>query len=329
MSASVWGGADRRGMRVAMLTWVLLDLAVLSSQLANAEAGLETQNPAAPAWLLATNHPALVGAAYLFAVIAAVRFARRVAPWQAAAVLLFTYFCVEESFAARFGPGRGFFASGLVLLGWLTGEGFARASGHTDRRTTEAWSEQGAIALIGVVYLSSGIAKLSTSGLGWTETGTIRLMILKHMPVQDGDLYMSFGRAMVESELFCRGMAMSTVVIQLGAVLWVLLPRVRPLWGCLLIAFHLGTHVLLDILYPGMIFYVTLFSFPWPRLFRAKDGDEAAFDAPAMVWKRFGAVLALVVVAAWVLPIRLYAGLHRNLDQQHPRYQAIQRSVED
>ncbi|MCA9533706.1 MAG: HTTM domain-containing protein [Myxococcales bacterium] len=329
MSASTWGTVDRRGMRLAILTWVLTDLAVLCWQLVSAEAGLETQNPLAPAWLLATNHPAVVGAAYLVAALCALRFARRDAPWQAAAMLLLTYFCVEESFAARFGPGRGFYPSGLVLMGWLAGEAFSRASGHSDRQTTEAWSEQGAIALIGVVYLSSGIAKLSTSGLGWTHPGTIRQMILKHMPVEDGDLYMGLGRAMVESEVFCSAIAVSTVVIQLGAALWVLFPRVRPLWGCLLIAFHLGTHVLLDILYPGMIFYVTLFSFPWPRLFRVQGGGEVTFEAPAVAWKKLAAVLALVIVAAWVVPVRLYAGRHRNLDRMHPRYQAIERSFED
>jgi hypothetical protein len=88
-------------------------------------------------------------------------------------------------------------------------------------------------------------------------------------------------------------------------------PRLRLLWGSLLIAFHVNVFLLTGIPYLEAALLLALFTFPWAALAvrRGEEGPPPFSRGAATVLKRAALLVAILAGSAWLLPIRAYTAL--------------------
>jgi hypothetical protein len=246
----------------------------------------------------------------------------------------------ESAAALSNGPSRSYFPVGAALLGWLAGVALGRAAGgrQEPRGTTDrddACGETGAVAALAGTYACAALSKLSHVGLSWADDETLRGVILSHHIVGDTSLFGMWEQAVVTHGSVAEALAVATLVIQGGAFLMLLGPRLRLLWAALLVAFHTNVEILAHIGYMESRALLILFAVPWPAVARraarafgkkrerpAVDDDVAASaDAKAL---RRGTLVALGIVAVLVglaIPLRGYTSLHHHHDRPSPHGQ--------
>jgi hypothetical protein len=156
------------------------------------------------------------------------------------------------------GPMRHQYAVGVALLGWLCGLAWERRRPEE----AEATAEMGAAAALAATYVSAGLSKLLHGG--WAESATLRAMLVAHRRVGDPSLFGRYAQLIVENARFAEALSWATLVVQLGAVLYLVGPRWRALWGTLLLAFHLHVLYLTGISYFGAMYLLVVWSYPWP-----------------------------------------------------------------
>ncbi len=194
--------------------------------------------------------------------IALVQFARRWRPIASGVVALTALSVLSQMHAlAEGGPMRHEFAVGVALLGWLCGLGWAR---DADADTAESFAEMGAVAALAATYVDAGLSKLIHGHLAWAESATLRSMLVAHRRVDDLSLVGRYAQFIIEHGRVAEALSWATLVVQLGAVLWLAGPRSRALWGTLLLVFHLHVALLTGIYYWGAIQLVFVLSYPWP-----------------------------------------------------------------
>ena len=131
-------------------------------------------------------------------------------------------------------------------------------------------------------YVEAGLSKLTTSGLVWADATVLRSAILSTHPVDDSSLLALYARLVVDSGGVARALSVATLVIQLGAVAYVVGPRLRMLWGALLLSFHVNVALLSQsIFYVQSCVLLLAFSFPWGRIFPQRATDAAGSDSRA------------------------------------------------
>jgi hypothetical protein len=150
------------------------------------------------------------------------------------------------------------YAVGVMLLGWLCGLAWERRRPEE----AEATAEMGAAAALVATYVSAGLSKLLHGR--WAESNTLRAMLVAHCRVDDASWLGQYARFIVEHARAAEALSWATVIVQLGAVLYLVGPRWRALWGTLLLAFHLHVLYLTGISYWGAMYLLAVWSYPWP-----------------------------------------------------------------
>ncbi|HEY5242725.1 MAG TPA: hypothetical protein VIJ22_14695, partial [Polyangiaceae bacterium] len=275
MTAVPEEGDERRALRFVLAGVAALEMVVLTQRVLAraAEARLRgAQEPPLVAWLSWAPVVVVVAAIGL---VALTYFARRRARLGAGVVGLVALATLEHTHAALFiaGHQRAYFAVGSMLVGWFVGLLFARALPTSSARRLvpdETLAEAGALAGLAATYVDSGLSKLTKAGWMWTDATTLRSAILSNHDVDDTSPLASFARFVVEHDAVARAFSVATIVVQLGAVLYVLGPRLRMLWGTLLLAFHVNVALTTQILYLYNCILLLAFSFPWARILRRK-----------------------------------------------------------
>ncbi|HEY8040979.1 MAG TPA: hypothetical protein VIF15_14335 [Polyangiaceae bacterium] len=300
VTAGAQDGESRRLLRLALAGVAAVDavlLAVTAHGL-SAEATLHGSRPLAQ---LLASAPVVVVIAGV-ALVALASFARGRAPIVTGLVAIAALGTLESTQASLFaGHQRVFFATGATLAGWLFGLAFERRMG----RRGETLAEAGAVAGLAATYVDSGLSKLTTAGWLWADANTLRSAVLTNHPVDDTSPLASYARLVVENDAVAHGLAAATLVIQLGAVVYVLGPRLRMLWGALLLAFHVNVALVTqDIFYFQACILLLAFSFPWGRLARARAAPSPPAFAPEQtraVALRLGGWVAAAAGAAWLV----------------------------
>lgn len=328
MSAGVWQGASRAPLRWILAIMAAVDAIVLGVVLARADhaASAASAAPAPLRWLLGA--PLAAGAAATAVVLALGAFALRARPLTAGAIALAGLSLLSEAHTAMSdSPRRVFFTTGAMLFGWLAGLVYARALGsgggggggapRGSAEPEEILAEAGAAAALAATYLNAATSKLGDGGVGWLDSATLRGLLVTSTYLDDpGPL----SRAVVEHPGVASALAAGALIAQLGSPLYLVHPRLRVLWGTLLLGFHLNVLLLSGIFYGQATILIAAWSYPWHRLLRrrapaAGEAEAGAEGAPLAgagpgerrrlrVVSAGAAVLALgMVITAWAVPV--------------------------
>lgn len=313
---SPYDGLSRVALRAGLAAVGAVDV-VESGWFVATRAPSEASNPRAPAALLAFGaSPELVAPVVLVGLGALLCFA--LARWTLASgvAALASLALLNESYAALSpGPMHHLFFSGAMLLGWIAGAAYARslfAPSGPGRDVEESYAEVGAVGVLATIYFSAGCSKLLHGGLGWSHGLALRLAILSQMRVSGSQLTTPIARLVVETPWIANAMSAGTLVLQLGAPLLLVGPRVRAAWAAMLVCFHVGVAVVAGFAYVEATALLALFGVPWPRL--AARGRSRSAGSPVPEPRQnertvfTAAMLVLAVVAALAFsPLRQYA----------------------
>lgn len=207
-------------------------------------------------WLLWTIAACALTAIALFA-------ARRFAIVSGFAVLLCVGLLNEAYTSTVPAPRRMFFMAGATLIGWLAGLVLAKLL-QRDDQAAERLAEAGAVAGLAATFAGASIQKLLARGL--FEDSAMRAVILDHAPYSGG--LRELIRMVAENALVTRVLSTGVVFLQLGGILMIFGGRLRVIGALGLITFHLGTLVMLDIIYLQSTVLLLAVALPWHRLTR-------------------------------------------------------------
>ncbi len=183
--------------------------------------------------------------------------------WRSAGLVAMAALCVlgwRADFLSG-GPHRSFYSPGVALRGWRLGLAWGRRMRDPDEGET---AELGAVAALAATYFGAGMSKLAIGGLDWaTDAVTLRAMVLTVRAVAD-PAHLSFwdraARAVVETPALARALAAATLVVQVGAPLWLCGRWLRVVWGVMLVGFHVSVLKLTGIFYGEQMVLVSMLS---------------------------------------------------------------------
>ncbi|WP_146158639.1 hypothetical protein [Enhygromyxa salina] len=308
MGASVHGDGGRPGLRWVLAIVLMISLYGVLENLYIIPPP-ESSPAWSPAWLVTLDE--LVWPIAALSVLAGIGIAglargKRAQLWFGLLALLAMAVLVE-AMAAHVGEHRRrFYSVGAALFGWLSGLIFARWRGADDDRS-ERLAEAGAAAALAATYANAGLQKLSAGGL--FDDHSFQIYVLHHHHIDDSSVIGWLAQLVVAYPQIGVGLALSVVVIQAGAWVFLTGPRGRMVWGTLLISFHLGTLAFLHIIYVMATVLLVAWSYPWARIWafvrRRPPPPPSVVDDPPLSVRELGVLAcvgALVVALAWAAP---------------------------
>ncbi len=271
MSASVHGGGGRKGLRWVLCLVLLIDFYGIIENLYIIPAP-DVALPWSPGWLVTLDvmvWPIVVLLIAYAIGVAGLARGKRAQMWFALLTLV-TMAVLVEAMDAHVGQHRRrFYSTGAALAGWLIGLVFARVRKADDDRA-ERLAEAGAAAALAATYINAGIQKLLAGAL--FKDHSLPAHILTHHEIDDLSLFGSLSRHVALHPGLAMTLVLTTVVIQTGSWTYMVGPRLRMLWGSLLISFHLGTLVFLHIIYIEATILLVAWSYPWARIVARVQG---------------------------------------------------------
>lgn len=270
-----------------------------------------------PPWIDGlVRSPSALAALAALACLGAFAFARR--PGRALTALL-AVACTHvliDAFGYVFQDHiRSFFYSGALVSAWALAIIFTRVvlRGHRPGaaldQTLDTTGAAAAAAVLGAIYFNAGLSKLIFGGADWMNSAVIRLTSVLVSPA-GGDAWDASLRAfVVDSPSLAATLAIATVALELQGLFFGLGRRARLLSGSGLLAFHIGTFVMSDIVFVQAVILLCAFTFPWAELAqrlhpRATAPTEAVTVGPHA--PRRALTLAALVVGfvalAWLVP---------------------------
>lgn len=318
MSASHWSGHSRAPLRIGLAIIAALVFLVEVSSLAG-----YYQNPllyvprnAVLVGLIPPNN-AVLAVVYLVGLVGLTGVAFDRYPVRGGLLALSCMALVCEWGLELFdSPSHNFFFPGGLLLGWIAGLGCAseilrRGTVRADPRAfREELAEAGAVGVLAALYVGSGVSKLLAAGLGWADTTSLRALILAQRGVGFFHWVDVYRDVLVQHPRLSQAFAVATLVVELGAAFMLVSARMRALWGLLLLGMHVNIFILCDIPYVEPMALLPLFTLPWPLLSRSarrgapREVEPPAIGAPEELPPRVLAIVAVLLIAAWVLPVR-------------------------
>jgi hypothetical protein len=317
MDASTWRGLPRGPLRAGPALVAAADLVALVRTV-HTTVPSDLTRADAPAFLrTGAANPILLVPVVLVGLAGLLGFGRGHRVLAAGSVALACLAYLSESHAALVGgPARSFYASGAALLGWLAGAAGARSLGW-EGRLANRLGEACAAAALAATYVAATLGKLLESGPAWADPQRLRGIVLAQHGVGGSSLLDAWARLVIESPTAGQALALATLVVQGGAFLYLAGPRLRLLWGSLLLAFHASVFLLTGIPYVEAAALLTLFTFPWARLAASRVDEPPPPESPhaAAVLRRAALIVAIVVGLSWVAPIRTYTTRHHQRDR--------------
>ena len=307
LSASVYEGESRAIPRWTVVVLCLLATVGLTWMLLFDSPGSRTRTDAPFFLQWPSQVRSLAVGMALFVAFALVQFGRRRAlGWGIAGLVVVSW--LGESQAAFTGyQERHLFACGAVFAGWVFGVAFSQALARElgqpgDPRRDDAFGEAGAAGVFVANYLGACTSKLLASGFGWADAASL-LSTLVGRHTFSGGFFDSLLTFLLAHPSLAHLLALTTLAIQAGSVLYLVGPRLRMLWGTLIIGFHVGAFVLMGVKYFFSILIAVAFSYPWPRLLRRVRGLPWAppeGDPPLTEGERAALPRVVIRAAGWI-----------------------------
>ncbi len=223
-------------------------------------------------------------------------------------------------------PSRNLYIPSAVFFGWLCGVAYQRdvASRAGVTSTTlaaqEVYGEAGAMGVFAALYVGSAVSKLLAAGSAWVQPDILRFLILSQTGIVHGGWVAAYRDAIIEHPQAATFLSAVTLLIEGGAFMLLVGRRWRMAWCALIFLLHLNIIVLCTMPYLEPMGLAVVFGVPW----RARPIPLPAFTAPgshpwAPGW-RTALVMALVLLAAWTLPVG-WRPAHGDSDRapDHPR----------
>lgn len=319
---SWWDGRSRAALRIGLPAIMAIEQFVEAWQVA-AQAADPLRFP--PSGALSRALAPWPGAAWvLYAALAVllVAVARDRAPVRAGLGALLCAMVLSEWQTQIFGsPSRNAFFPAAALLGWVLGQAWATtvlerarpADRGPHRALRERLGEAGALGCIAAAYAGSCTSKLVAAGAGWASAAQVQALVLWQEPLATWPWLMGWRDAILEDPSLARAAAVSTLVIEGGAVLLLLGPRLRLLWAALLLGLHASITLLCTMPYLEPMALLALLAVPWPRMLGAQPlahspdlpqghppDREDPLDRPALP-RPMEVALACVLLLAWAV----------------------------
>jgi hypothetical protein len=248
-------------------------------------------SPHVPGFLLAfgqstplTVAVALVGAGAL--VLLALGRARRVSSVVALAAL---GTLVEAHASLVGGPMRVFFHTGAALFGWCLG-----AICTADEEARDGFGRAGVTGTIAATYVGAATSKWLTGVDTWLSPGHLQALVLSQHRVGGDGVLDAYARGVASSSRLALAFAALTLVIQGGAFLMLVGPRLRAVWVSLLLGFHVNVWLLTGIVFPQAMVLLLVLGLP-PR---ARPAVEQRPEPKRVLAAAAALALALLVAAA-------------------------------
>jgi hypothetical protein len=327
---SWWDGRSRAVLRIG------LPAIMGAEQLVEAwQVGAQAADPErfVPSGVLSHALASVPGAAWgiwAMIVVGLVAVARDRTPVKAGLWALAWAALLSEWQTQIFGsPSRNAFFPGAALLGWVLGQLWAttlleRTADATpdrarQRELRERLGEAGVLGCIAAAYVGSCTSKLLAAGTSWADASQVRALLLWQEPLADWPWLLAWRDAIIEDPALGRTAAIATLVIEGGALLLLLGPRLRLVWSTLLVGLHASITLLCTMPYLEPCALLVLLAVPWPAaapastaargmqpLARTSDADPATredpLDRPALPLAMAVALGCLVLLAWAVAP---------------------------
>lgn len=322
---SWWDGRSRAALRVGLPAIMALEQLVEAWQVAAQAADPERFPPSGALSRLLGSTPMAAWAIYAMILLGLVAVARDRAPVRAGLWALGWAAVQSEWQTQIFGsPSRNAFFPGAALLGWVLGQLWASAvleragslaagdgsiRAHS-RELRERLGEAGALGCIAAAYVGSCTSKLLAAGASWANAGQVRALLLWQEPLAEWAWLAAWRDAILEDPALARAAAITTLVVEGGALLLLLGPRLRLLWTALLCGLHLSITLLCTMPYLEPMALLGLLAVPWPRIAGVQAPSQAnatrvtkgedPLDRPALPIA-MAVILACVVLFAWAV----------------------------
>lgn len=149
------------------------------------------------------------------------------------------------------------FAGGAVVLGWILGISLYRKCMGNDSTLQdsiageEAFGERGALGVLAVIYVNSGLSKGFASLWTWMDSENLAAVVTAHTalsPFGDGASWVAW---VVATPAATAALAWVTFVLEVGAFCLLFGSRIRFVWAFGLLGMHMGIGLL-----SGSIWYV-------------------------------------------------------------------------
>lgn len=305
--ASFWDGRSRAPLRIGIAAIAAVVLFVESWQI-----DWQARDPIRfpPSGELAETLATIPGAAwtiYLLVLVGLVALALDRHP-IAAGLWAIAWAALQSEWQTQiFGsPSRNAFFPGAVLLGWVLGQAWARLvayeSGTTiSREFRERLAEAGALGCIAAAYVGSCLSKLVAAGLAWADGTSVRALVLWQQPLADWAWLSAYRHAILDVPALASVASVATLVIEGGAFLLLLGPRLRMLWAALIVGLHLNITLLCTMPYLEPMALLALIAVPWPRIVGMRVLVEPPAPEQPAIPRRVKAMLVALVVLTWLL----------------------------
>ncbi len=304
---SSWDGRSR-----APLRWGIAGIAAVELFVESWQIDWQSRDPIRfpPTGALAEALAGIPGAAWLvyagiFAGLVALALDRR--PVIAGLCVLAFGALQSEWQTQIFGsPSRNAFFPGAALLGWVLGQAWAQAVAiehgtKPDRSARERLGEAGALGCIAAAYVGSCLSKLLAAGLSWGDGDQVRALVLWQQPLADWAWLLAYRDAVIESPFVARAASLATLAIEGGAFLLLFGPRLRLLWGALIVGLHVNIILLCTMPYLEPMALLTLLVVPWPRILGMREQPRSTAPEDPMFPRRAKALLVGVLLFAWLV----------------------------
>jgi len=156
----------------------------------------------------------------------------------------------------------------VLIIGFVAAaHAFSLDERRTGRKPAPSWRYGWPLALIAVVtvltYFVGGWAKLRFGGLDWWFGDTLRNQIAydNFRKLILGDFYSPFGGWLTQYAWLFTPMAIGSMVIELGAPLALLGPRIGRWWTGAAWGFHLAILIMMMIVFPYQLSFIAFMSF--------------------------------------------------------------------
>jgi hypothetical protein len=307
---SWWDGCSRAPLRVGLAAIMAVEQLVEARQVAWQAADPERFTPSGALSHALASMPAAAWGIYAMILVGLVAVACDRAPVKAGLWALGWAALQSEWQTQIFGsPSRNAFFPGAALLGWVLGQLWASAVLEREgparhRELRERLGEAGALGCLAAAYVGSCSSKLLAAGTRWADASSVRALVLWQEPLADWPWLVAWRDALLEDPSLARAAAIATLVIEGGAWLLLLGPRLRLVWSALLLGLHTTIILLCTMPYLEPLALLVLLAVPWPRRLGARplarDDGEDPLDRPTLP-RPMAVALACVVLFAWAV----------------------------
>ncbi len=127
------------------------------------------------------------------------------------------------------------------------------------------WPHRAALVVVAFGYFFTGLGKLREAGLSWATSDNLKWSLAAGVrstkPPTD-----AIAQFIVDHDVLANGLAFATLAVELGFLLVLFRPRLRPVFAAVIASFHLGIYLTLGLDYFSWVAAVIVVLLPWEDL---------------------------------------------------------------